>query len=61
MYHLYHGPSELGKSMAVAHALSGRDGVVHLVLREKTEQVLSILATALGSTGKFAQTCGNFI
>jgi hypothetical protein len=48
MYHLYHGPSELGKSMAIAHALKGRVGVVHLVLREETPTtVLSALARAL--------------
>lgn len=30
LYHLYHGPSAFGKSMAIAHALAGREGVLHL-------------------------------
>jgi hypothetical protein len=48
LYHLYFGPSELGKSMAIAHALKGRDGVVHLVLREDAHNVLNTLASVLG-------------
>jgi hypothetical protein len=61
MYVVYYGPSELGKSIAVAHhpALQGRQGVVYLRMQEATSDlVVKRLLTSLRYSGDLQQLPG---
>jgi hypothetical protein len=51
-YKLYYGPSDLGKSLAIANALNNYQGVVHIDLRQKAlDKVSTTIATAMGVFG----------
>jgi hypothetical protein len=53
MYTIYYGPSELGKSVAVTHALSGKMGVIYVRLRQlQPDRVASRFASAVGLYGE---------
>jgi len=43
LYKVYYGASDLGKSLAIQHALSNRKGVIYLPLREATSASLPTL------------------
>jgi hypothetical protein len=49
---LYHGPSQLGKSLAITSALQGRHGVLYVNLRNaSSDAVATKVATGLNYLG----------